>query len=142
MNVGFPTILLIEDNPDDEKMTLRALSKSSPAPHVTVVRDGPAALDFFFGDNPPPLPALVLLDLKLPMVNGLEVLEQLRENDRTAQLPVVVLTSSDETPDINRAYALGANSYICKPVEYEKYLQVVQLLGLYWLETNRSPDKK
>jgi two-component system response regulator len=139
MNVGFPSILLVEDNPDDEKMTLRALGQSDPPPHVAVVRDGPAAVDYFFGENPRALPALVLLDIKLPMLSGLEVLERMRSEQRTKNVPVVVLTSSDETPDIQKAYALGANSYICKPVEYEKYLRVVELLGLYWLQTNRSP---
>lgn len=140
MKIGFPSILLVEDNPDDEKMTLRALAKTDPAPDVEVVRDGPAALEYFFGDEAHALPSLVLLDLKLPMLNGLEVLEQLRGTDRTKRLPVVVLTSSDETPDIQRAYSLGANSYICKPVEYEKYLHVVELLGLYWLQANRNPN--
>ena len=140
MKIGFSSILLVEDNPDDEKMTLRALSKTDPALEVEVVRDGPSAIDYFFGDEAHELPSLVLLDLKLPMMNGLEVLEQLRTDERTKQLPVVVLTSSDETPDIQRAYSLGANSYICKPVEYEKYLHVVELLGLYWLQANRNPN--
>ena len=141
MRVGYPSILLVEDNPDDEKMTLRALRKSDPAPAVEVVRDGPAAIEYFFGEEERPNPALVLLDLKLPMLNGLEVLEQLRAHEKTKKLPVVVLTSSDETPDIQRAYALGANSYICKPVEYQKYIKVVELLGVYWLENNRQPER-
>jgi two-component system, response regulator len=140
MRVGYSSILLVEDNPDDEKMTLRALRKSDPAPVVEVVRDGPAAIEYFFGKEERPNPALVLLDLKLPMLNGLEVLERLRANDKTRKLPVVVLTSSDETPDIQRAYELGANSYICKPVEYENYIKVVQLLGIYWIENNKHPD--
>ncbi|HEY3780074.1 MAG TPA: response regulator [Fimbriimonadaceae bacterium] len=140
MRVGYSSILLVEDNPDDEKMTLRALKKCEPVPIVEVVRDGPAAIEYFFGEEERPNPGLVLLDLKLPMLNGLEVLEQLRANEKTKKLPVVVLTSSDETPDIQRAYALGANSYICKPVEYEKYIKVVQLLGIYWLENNKHPE--
>lgn len=134
------TILLVEDNPDDEKMTLRALSKTESPPQVDVVRDGPAALDYLFGKDQHPLPVLVLLDLKLPMLNGLEVLEQLRSDPRTKSIPVVVLTSSDETPDIKKAYDLGANSYICKPVEYDKYNHVVELLGLYWIQANQNPN--
>ena len=140
MNGKSPTILLVEDNSDDQKMTLRALSKADTPPKVDVVQDGPAALDYFFGEETHPLPSLVLLDLKLPMLNGLEVLERLRADERTKKVPVVVLTSSDETPDIDKAYELGANSYICKPVEFEKYNQVVELLGLYWINANEKPN--
>lgn len=139
MAVHEPKILLVEDNPDDEKMTLRALSKGHPELKVEVVRDGPAALDYFFGPEERSLPSLVLLDLKLPMINGLEILQELRTQAKTKQVPVVVLTSSDETPDIQRAYDLGANSYICKPVQLEKYSRVVELLGLYWLDANKTP---
>lgn len=139
------TILIVEDNPDDEKFILRALKKINLANKIEVVRDGAEALDILFGSGPyegraldPP--AVVLLDLKLPKIDGLEVLRRLRENDRTKRMPVVVLTSSDEQEDIVRSYALGANSYVRKPVEFGNFAEAVSQLGLYWLILNEAPQ--
>lgn len=128
-------ILLVEDNPSDEELTLRALKKSNIMNPVTVVRDGAEALAFLFGNNP--LPQIILLDLKLPKVDGLEVLRELRANERTKLLPVVVLTSSVEEQDIIRSYGLGANSYVRKPVDFTQFVEAVRQLGLYWLVLNQ-----
>ncbi len=128
-------ILLVEDNPSDEELTLRALKKSNFLNPVTVARDGAEALAYLFGDNP--LPQIVLLDLKLPKVDGLEVLRELRANERTKLLPVVVLTSSVEEQDILRSYDLGANSYVRKPVDFTQFVEAVRQLGLYWLVLNQ-----
>lgn len=138
-------ILLVEDNPDDEVLTLRALGKNNITNEVIVARDGVEALDFFFGSgkNPgsdeTPLPQVVLLDLKLPKVDGLEVLRRLRADPRTRLLPIVILTSSNEEKDLIEGYGLGANSYIRKPVDFERFVEAVRQLGLYWLLLNESP---
>ena len=134
------TILLVEDNPDDELLTRRALEKNRIANRVVVARDGEEALDYLLGGAPPPpLPQVVLLDLKLPKVDGLEVLRRLRAEARTRLLPVVVLTTSNEERDILESYELGANSYIRKPVDFQQFLEAVRQLGLYWLLLNEPP---
>ncbi len=139
------TILLVEDNRDDEDLTLRALSKHRVANTVHVARDGAEALDYLFGKGSfadrktAPMPQLVLLDLKLPKVSGLEVLKRIREAPRTKLLPVVVLTSSNEEQDIGESYTNGANSYIRKPVDFEQFSQAVEQMGLYWLVLNEPP---
>lgn len=131
------TILLVEDNPDDVDLTLRALRKSDVRCRVDVVRDGEAALDYLLASGKP-LPAFVLLDLKLPKVSGHEVLERLRRETRTRLLPVVVLTSSRERQDLERCYSLGANSYVRKPVDFDAFMQAARQLGHYWLDVNES----
>ena len=139
------TILLVEDNPDDEVLTLRALTKNNFANQVTVVRDGQQALDYFFGEGASarPVPTLVLLDLKLPKVDGLEVLRRIRGDVRTALQPVVILTSSREGQDLVSSYRLGANSYIRKPVDFAQFMEAVRQLGLYWLVINEvAPVKR
>jgi two-component system response regulator len=138
-------ILLVEDNADDEELTRMALERSGVANHLVVARDGVQALDYLFGTGPhagtqPPLPTVVLLDLKLPRVDGLEVLKRIRQEERTRRLPVVVLTSSKEEQDILDSYGLGANSYIRKPVEFDRFFEATRQLGLYWLVLNeKSP---
>jgi len=138
-------ILLVEDNPKDEELTLRALKKSKVLNPVVVARDGVAALDYLFargahaGRAPAELPQLVLLDLKLPKLDGLEVLKQIRLDELTKLLPVVILTSSVEDEDVLRGYSLGANSYVRKPVEFGAFVEAVSNLGLYWLMLNRPP---
>jgi two-component system, response regulator len=134
-------IFLVEDNPDDEHLTLRALKKLPSRLETIVARDGQEALDMLTGSDEP-LPDLVLLDLKLPKINGLEVLQRLRANPRTRHLLVVVLTSSDEPSDIKASYQQYANSYIRKPVAFEEFGSVVSQLGLYWLQTNLVPPKE
>jgi two-component system response regulator len=138
-------ILLVEDNSSDEELTLRALRKSNIANRVVVKRDGPAALDYLFrrgadvDRDPDGLPQLVLLDLKLPKVDGLEVLKAIRADERTKLLPVVMLTSSREDEDLLRSYSFGANSYIVKPVDFNQFADAVRQLGLYWLVLNQLP---
>jgi two-component system response regulator len=138
-------ILLIEDNDDDVQLTLRALKQHRVANRVEVARDGAEALDLLFcrgahaRRDPNVLPNLVLLDLKLPKVAGLEVLEQIRSDPRTKRVPVVVLTSSNVESDLATSYDLGANSYIRKPVDFTQFMQAVDSLGLYWLVLNESP---
>ena len=131
-------ILLVEDNPDDETLTLRALKKNNIMNEVAVVRDGQQALDYFFGEGASenPVPAVVLLDLKLPKIDGLEVLRRIRADERTRLQPVVILTSSKEEQDIISGYRLGANSYIRKPVDFSQFMEAIRQLGLYWLVLN------
>lgn len=133
------TILLVEDNADDEQLTLRAMRQSEVPNIIRVARDGAEALDHLFGESAGNrLPDLVLLDLKLPKVSGLEVLQKIRSNPKTRALPIVVLTSSDEERDIVESYNLGANSYIRKPVDFDEFIDAVRQLGLYWLSMNRT----
>jgi two-component system response regulator len=138
--VNAPGILLVEDNPDDVDLTLRAFRRNGLRAEVHVARDGVEAEEVLF-DEGGALPSLILLDLKLPRLTGLEVLEALRANERTAMIPVVVLTSSVEEEDLVAAYRLGANSYIRKPVDFEAFLDVVHQLGMYWLILNEAPDR-
>ena len=136
------TILLVEDNPDDEALTLRALKRNNILNEVVVARDGAEALDYLFGEgryeglDAVRLPEVVLLDLKLPKVDGLEVLRRIRGNEGTRRIPVVILTSSNEERDIITGYDLGANSYIRKPVDFNQFMEAVRQLGLYWLVLN------
>ncbi|HEY6321527.1 MAG TPA: response regulator [Thermoanaerobaculia bacterium] len=136
-------ILLVEDNEDDEALALRALRKNHLANEVAVVRDGAAAVAYLLGtaEAPPtePLPAVVLLDLKLPKLDGFEVLQRLRAAPRTRRLPVVILTSSKEDRDLIESYDLGANSFVRKPVDFDQFLEAVRQLGLYWLVVNEPP---
>ncbi len=142
-----PIILLVEDNPNDEELTLLALKDSRIANQVIVVRDGAEALDYFFcrgayaSRDPDDLPQVVLLDIKLPKVDGLEVLKQLRANPRTALQPVVLLTSSKEEQDMLSGYRLGANSYVRKPVSFAQFIEAAKQLSLYWLVLNESPPR-
>ena len=133
-------IVLVEDNPDDQALTLRALKKQNIANEIIVLSDGVEALDFLLAEDKP-LPHLVLLDLKLPKLDGLQVLRRLRSEPRTQLLPVVVLTSSDEDRDVIDGYRLGANSYIRKPVDFNQFSEAVRHLGLYWLVLNQSPPR-
>jgi two-component system response regulator len=138
------TILLVEDNPDDEALTLRALKKHNIRNEVVVVRDGAEALDWLFargahaGRDESQLPQVVLLDLKLPKVTGLEVLRAVRDDPRTKRLPVVLLTSSKEEQDVIAGYDLGANSYVRKPVDFGDFAEAIRQLGLYWLVLNET----
>ena len=138
-------ILLVEDNPDDELLTLRALRKNNVLTKVVVARDGVEALDYLFGTGRHSgrdiavMPQLILLDLKLPKIDGLEVLKRLRADERTRLLPVVILTSSREEQDMLDGYGFGANSYVRKPVNFEQFVQAVEQLKLYWLILNEAP---
>lgn len=132
------TILLVEDNPDDEALTLRALKRNNILNKVVVARDGVEALDHLESCDPSDLPEVVLLDLKLPRIDGLEVLRRIRDNEKTRRLAVVILTSSNEERDIITGYDLGANSYIRKPVDFEQFTEAVRQLGIYWLVLNVS----
>ena len=131
-------ILLVEDDPDHEMLTIRALKKSNIANDVKVARDGEEAINLLFGEGSV-RPQLVLLDLKLPKVEGLEVLRRIREDESTRMLPVVVLTSSDEERDVVRSYKLGVNSYIRKPVNFTDFAEATRQLGMYWLVLNECP---
>jgi two-component system response regulator len=140
------SILLIEDNPDDQKLTIRALKKNNITNEIVVAEDGAQALEYLFGtgefagrDTYQP-PALVLLDLKLPKVDGLSVLAQLRADPRTKTVPVVVLTSSKEEQDLVKSYELGANSYVQKPVDFLAFVEAARQLGVYWLILNEQPS--
>jgi two-component system response regulator len=140
-------ILLVEDNPDDEALTLRALRRSSVGNSIVVAHDGVEALDYLFGTgahagrDTRQLPQVVLLDLKLPRIDGLEVLRRLRADTRTRLLPVVILTSSNEERDRIAGYQLGANSYVRKPVDFNEFTEAVRQLGLYWLLLNEPPPE-
>jgi len=138
-------ILLVEDNPDDEELTLLSLRKNNLAHDIVVVRDGVEAIEFLFGSGQyagrdiTQAPTVILLDLKLPKLDGLGVLKRLRADDRTRNLPVVVLTSSSQDADVLASYNLGANSYVRKPVEFGAFVEAVSNLGLYWVLLNRPP---
>lgn len=140
------TILLVEDNPDDEALTLRAMKKNNIINDIIVARDGAEALDYLFGAGKyagrdiSDGPQVILLDLNLPKIGGLEVLKRIRSDERTSLFPVVILTSSKEEKDLVESYKLGANSYICKPVDFNQFADAIRQLGLYWLVLNIVPD--
>ena len=140
-------ILLVEDNPDDEALTLRALKKNKIANQIIVARDGAEALDYMFGTgsyagrNLEELPEVILLDLKLPKVDGLEVLRRIRSDPKTRMVPVVILTSSKEDQDLIQAYSIGVNSYVRKPVDFNEFVEAIGQLGLYWLVLNEAPPR-
>jgi two-component system response regulator len=141
-------ILLVEDNPDDEALTLRAFKRSHVMNPIAVARDGIEALDFLFARSAyserigAPLPTLVILDLKLPKLDGLGVLKALRADSRTQLIPVVILTSSKEEQDLISSYSLGANSYVRKPVDFTEFQEAVKILGIYWLMMNQAPPER
>jgi two-component system response regulator len=141
-------ILLVEDNPDDELLTLRALQRNHILNEVVVARDGAEALEYLFATGPyadrdtDTMPQVILLDLKLPKVDGLEVLRRVRSDERTRLLPVVVLTTSNEERDMVESYSLGANSYVCKPVDFVQFAEAVRQLRLYWLVLNETPRRR
>ena len=138
-------ILLVEDNPNDAEMAIRALKKSNIANNLVHLRNGVEALDFIFGAgtfagrDTEISPKLILLDLKMPRVDGIEVLRKIKSDERTKKIPVVILTSSQEDPDIQTCYQLGANSYIVKPVEFDNFIKTVADLGMYWMVLNHAP---
>ena len=142
------TILLVEDNPQDEILTLRALRKANLANRIDVASDGQQALDYLFREGDfaeregPDMPTVMLLDIGLPRLSGLEVLKRLRADTRTAQLPVVILTSSDEEQDRLKSYENGCNSFVRKPVDFSKFAETVAQLGLYWLAVNEPPARR
>lgn len=138
-------LMLVEDNPDDEELTLLAFERNNISSEVVVAHDGVEALDYLFGTgiynarDMSVMPALILLDLQLPRINGLEVLRRLRADNRTKLIPVVILTTSNEEQDLINSYSLGCNSYIRKPVDYDQFLTAVHQLGMYWLILNEAP---
>ena len=142
------TILLVEDNPDDAKLTLRGFQRNNIANPIDVARDGIEALDYLFARGAhsdragQPLPTLILLDLKLPRLDGMGVLRALRADERTRLIPVVILTSSREQEDVISGYALGANSYVRKPVDFNEFMEAVKVLGIYWLAINEALPEK
>ena len=141
-------ILLVEDNPNDVKLTMRAFEKCKIFNEIVVVRDGEEAIDYLFstgrhaGRDPKAMPEVVLLDMKLPKIDGLGVLRRLRADERTRRLPVVILTSSKEEKDITASYDLGANSFVCKPVDFDQFIDAARHLGLYWLVMNEPPPRR
>lgn len=141
------TILLVEDNPDDVALTLRAFQRNNIANNIVVARDGAEAIDYLFGQGDhdgrdvSDVPQLVLLDLKLPKISGLDVLRRLRADERTKYIPVVILTSSSEESDLITSYDLGANSFVKKPVDYDEFVEAARQLGLYWLVINRPASQ-
>ena len=145
MNNDEVEIMLVEDNPDDAALTIRALKKQNIANKLIHLKDGVEALDFIYGKgnyagrNIQITPKVILLDLKMPKVNGMEVLEKLKSDETTKSIPIVMLTSSAEDPDIEKCYQLGANSYIVKPVEFEEFTKAVASLGMYWMLLNKPP---
>lgn len=140
-------ILFVEDNMSDAELTIRALKKNNIVNRLHHVKDGAEALDYIFGEGKyegrsvEHVPKIVVLDLKMPKVTGIEVLEKLKSDERTRSIPVIVLTSSKEDPDVKRCYELGVNSYVVKPVEFESFIQAVSHLGLYWMLLNHPPQK-
>jgi two-component system, response regulator len=147
MSVNLIDVLLVEDNMNDAELTIRELKKNNMADNLAHVKDGEEALDFIFATGKYAgsrdvhyLPKVILLDIQMPKVNGIEVLEKLKADLRTNAIPVVILTSSNESPDIKKCYKLGANSYIVKPVNFSEFTQVIRNLGLYWLLLNRPPE--
>jgi two-component system, response regulator len=148
MNDDSKIILLVEDNPDDVALTLRAFKRSHLMNPITVARDGVEALDFLFARSAyadrasQPLPTLIILDLKLPRLDGLGVLKAIRADERTRFLPVVILTSSKEEQDLISGYALGANSYVRKPVDFAEFIEAAKVLGIYWLMMNQLPPER
>jgi two-component system response regulator len=147
MNESHKVILLVEDNPDDEKLTLRAFKRSHVMNPIEVARDGVEALDFLFARGAHshrqglPMPTVVVLDLKLPKLDGLGVLKTMRADERTRLVPVVILTSSKEEQDLISGYSLGANSYVRKPVDFSEFMEAVRVLGVYWLMMNEGPPE-
>ena len=147
MAIHDETILLVEDNPDDIELTLRAFKKNNIANNVVVARDGVEALDYLFGNgayagrDTSDTPRIILLDLKMPKLDGLQVLERLRADERTRLVPVVILTSSKEEQDLVSGYASGANSYVRKPVDFNHFVEAVHQIGLYWLLINEVPHQ-
>jgi two-component system response regulator len=145
--IGERVILLVEDNPDDVELTLRALKQYNVRNQIAVVRDGAEALDYLFASGAYaersvcPTPAVVILDLKLPKVDGFEVLQRMRVDERTKLIPVVILTSSKEEGDMVNGYKLGANSYVRKPVDFTEFVEAARQLGLYWLVVNEPPPQ-
>jgi len=141
-------ILLVDDNPDDVALTIRAFKKNNIGNKIIVAKDGVEALDYLFGmgvhagRDMKDLPAIILLDLKLPKIDGLEVLKRIRQDERTKMIPVVILTSSGEEKDVLSGYSLGANSYVRKPVEFDQFVEAMRHLGLYWLLWNEPPPVK
>jgi two-component system response regulator len=148
MTAADKIILLVEDNPDDAKLTLRAFKQSNIANPIAVARDGVEALDFLFARGAyservgKPLPTLIILDLKLPRLDGLGVLKAIRADARTKLVPVVILTSSKEEQDLISGYSLGANSYVRKPVDFAEFLEAAKSLGIYWLMMNQAPPER
>lgn len=141
-------ILLVEDNMSDAEMTIRALKKNNLANKLMHLKDGAEALDFIFAEgafsnrNVENAPKVILLDLKMPKVNGIQVLQRIKSDERTKKIPVVVLTSSKEDPDIKECYSLGVNSYVVKPVQFEQFVKTISDLGLYWMIVNQPPTNK
>jgi two-component system, response regulator len=147
MSLDETEILLVEDNPTDAELTMRALKRKNLINKLVWVKDGAEALDFIFAKgefsdrNPEDLPKLILLDLRMPKVDGLEVLHTIKENEKTKNIPVVVLTSSKEDRDIVESYKLGVNSYVSKPVEFDEFIEAVSTMGFYWILINKPPSE-